>query len=386
MKKEEFNLDNFNFKIVKMNVFNNAQTIDMDYYLLVDDSNFIHDYKIHFKKIEVRNITTASHEIKKAHNTSLINRIYLLEQLGLKHIFQDKDKHNTRKEIYFFNMDHIEKTELNKDKCLIDFRNMTFQNINYMLSGSNPSGEGKGSGTLYTNYKGNKINFGFFLQCLNITKDINMKFTNINYHDVWFRENIERITFEEWLNRNIEIRNLFIEFKISSIEWKKIKKSFENEYKTKRMNFINLEKEISILRREQKKRAEKHYDFTSINLLQKKYFDIDVIDDKVVYAHIKPVWKIKFEYINNGKDKSILEQISDINNFLPLPPDIHDMYDNYMFYWNTNGQIINVKSTNTKRLNQYQIYNKEILSNIAFYLKEYIKIIKERNNKINNVK
>lgn len=44
-------------------------------------------------------------------------------------------------------------------------------------------------------------------------------------------------------------------------------------------------------------------------------------------SHIKPVWKIKKEYLNNTNNKKILVQISNIYNFLPLSPTIQRLYD-----------------------------------------------------------
>lgn len=373
MKKELFNINNFKFRIIKMDVYNASQSIEMEYSLLVDDFNFIHDYKIFFKKLEVRNITTKSHEITKRNSDALHYRKIFLNDLGLEHLFQDKDKHNKRKNIYLFNYSDILKSNLNTERCLINYRKLTFQNINYILSGSNATGEGKGKGTFYTSYKSNNINFGFFLQCLNVSKDIDKRFENIDYSSAW--EKSPTISFSRWLDNSEEIRRLFIDFKINKNEWKNIKKEFKENYRKKRYDFISLENEINKLRREQKERVKRTYGIVKLNMLQKNFFNLKILDDKVVYAHIKPVWKIKEEYMNN-KDKKILGEISDINNFLPLPSDIHDMYDNYMFYWNVDGKIINISCQNLDRLKKYCITNNHKLQEIFYYLNEYKKIIK----------
>ncbi len=372
-KKQEFNINNFNFKIVEMNVFNYTETIIMKYYLLVDEMNFIHDYKVIYERVEVKNITTRSHKKKKSKNITLDYRIWFIEELGLEHKYQNKNEHNKRKKSEYFDYDHINKTNINSNNSLIRYRDVTFQNIIYILLGSNPKGEGKNIGTLFTQYKNEKINFGFFLQCLNVTKQISSKFININYETAWQNKEIKSIMFTEWLDGNDEIRKLFIQFNLRRENWKEIKSNFEKSYKLKRTNFINLETKVNKLRTEQKKNIQNKFGILDINNVINDYFSTN--STKFEYAHIKPVWYIKYEF-NKKKDENILNQISDPYNFLPLPSTVHNLYDSYYFYWEEDGKMNKLKNNlNMNDVHGYTQINEKQLKNSRYFLKEYKKVI-----------
>ncbi|MBR3347857.1 MAG: hypothetical protein IKG36_00385, partial [Mycoplasmataceae bacterium] len=120
------------------------------------------------------------------------------------------------------------------------------------------------------------------------------------------------------------------------------------------------------------------------HFLYQQYFGIDSneINDTFDRAHIKPVWLIKEQYLNSKtKDKKILEQIYDINNFLPLSKDVHYLYDSKFFYWNENGELKKIKEEfiETDEIKKFKKIKLEKLELVKKYLKEYIEYI-EKNN------
>lgn len=107
-------------------------------------------------------------------------------------------------------------------------------------------------------------------------------------------------------------------------------------------------------------------------------------------SHIKPVWKIKKEYLNNTNNKKILVQISNIYNFLPLSPTIQRLYDYYYFYWTKDGMLQLLKENEPiKEMLNYKNYkkmNESKLKLIKKYINDYSKIIYSKNKDNKNFK
>ncbi len=393
MKKEKqpFIIDDYNFKIIKMNVFSGKQESridDIDYYLLVDENNFIHDFKVVFHQINITRFTTPSHRYDT--NVRLSYRIKLLNELGLKNSFEKQSK----KEYKLFNQEEINKLRINYLLFNLKMNEITLQNVIYLIQGSNPSGEGRGTGKFYTLYKSNSYCLSFFLQSLNVSKEINSLYLNPSYESIWsdFKKGlITPISFEAWIDNNNILLKYLREFNWNSNNWKKLKNKFKSEIKKETDEFKWLENEVIKLRLAQKENIKKLYktDPTVFyildnkedykNYLYYKYFNIRNPQTNFVHAHILPVSLIKQKY-KFKKNEKILEQISDTNNFLPLPENVHSIYDRLFFYWNENGEMC---FTNKPGLNKEEVINfknidKSIIPRIKQYLKWYKKEVIEK--------
>lgn len=380
--------DNFQFKLILMDVFSgevNNKKNDWTYYLLVDENNFIHDYKIQAKRVSIKTQTTKSHSMNNKRNSKELNRRKeFLEELNLKHEFVEDNK-KSKKDSIFFDENNIDLIKFNKWLWDLKWTDITFQNIEYILNGSNPSGQGNGRGFLNIFYNNSIQPFGFFLQTLNISKTINKLYKkNVLIYDlIWSNfdsKSIKKFSFEEWVEENEILDDLLKQFKLNPENWKQIIEEFRLTIRTQKKYFEDLEQKISKLRTKQKKLIKNKYKKRDIIYDFFSNFQENNYPDRITYAHIKPVWKIKKEYLTNQDNKeSILEQISDINNFLPLSPNIHDLYDNYYFYWTNTGELKQIKEINNKNeITNYSQINKNKLESIQKYLNEYKEIINQK--------
>lgn len=385
-------LEDFNFKIIEMNAFTKNEKTKLKYYLLVDQDNFIHDFKIEFELLEINTFTTKSH---KNHDTNKIKlRIKIIESyLLLKHKFKDED--NFKKRIAYSNISKDKIEELNKKIWNDDMRQITFQDVEYLLTGSNPSGQGNGKGYLNTSFENDVVPFGFFLQVLNIKKQIDKQYgKSKNQYEVLWKEfwhnqkQDKKISFDKWLNENEILRKYLKSFKYSSSNWKNLFDKFKKELNENKQKWFDLNSKIIKLRKNQKEAFKKFFESNSlkndnktINQFAYEYFwsiNHNKSSSRFQYAHIKPVKYIREQYKQTQNDK-ILDEINDINNFLPLPSDIHELYDKFYFYWEKNGKIQNLKEISKddlKRMQKFSQINKNILETRKKYLDDYLKYLK----------
>ena len=161
------------------------------YKLLIDtESNFIEDWYAQFEEFSINSSTTHNHNGSSSKKLRLRKR--LLELLSISHSFGGR---NNR---------HIEHFTLQENRNKISIinnffknkYNSTFQNIEYLISGNNPSGRG----SIITTIDDKKVKLSFFLQFRNI----------VNYEDnsSWEDRLISRrlwqydtISFENWISK-----------------------------------------------------------------------------------------------------------------------------------------------------------------------------------------
>lgn len=363
----------FKFKVVKMDVFNKCKDESenrITYDLLTVDDVIIVDYKIKFHQINIKDCTTKSHENSK--RLDLQYRLHILSKLGIKHEFKQQGK----KSYCFKDPDKIKAVNdyLESDDA---GSKLTFQQIEYILTGSNPSGQGKsGRGYLYTMYNGKPIPFGLFLKSVNQCKHFqNYAKKHFDIHDFsGLYEMAEQVSFQDWIDQNGRLEKYVKKFHDHSEQWKTIRDNFVKEYQHVIASFYQLESQVNKYRSEQKKWIQEQYSENAT--LYHAYFNITNINEDYEVAHIKPVWLIKEEY-SLGKDPEILNQIRDVNNFLPLPSNIHRSYDRKQFYWTQDGcikKLITNKLPNN--IDEFKQINPEMLNKISYFINEYkIKII-----------
>lgn len=363
----------FRFKVVKMDVFNKCKDESenrITYYLLTVDDVIIVDYKIIFHQINIKDCTTKSHENSK--RLDLQYRLHILSKLGIKHEFKQQGKKS-----YFFKDSHNVKAVNDYLACKDVGFELTFQQIEYILTGSNPCGQGKSSrGYLYTMYNSKAIPFGLFLKSVNQCKNFqNYAKTNFDIHDFsGLYEMVEQVSFQDWIDHNGHLEKYVKKFHDHSEQWKTIRDDLVKEYQYVITSFYQLERKVNKYRSEQKRWIQEQYSENAT--LYHAYFNITNIHEDYEVAHIKPVWLIKEEY-SLAKDPEILNQIRDVNNFLPLPSNIHWSYDRKQFYWTQDGcikKLITNKLPNN--IDEFKQINPEMLNKISYFINEYkIKII-----------
>lgn len=365
----KFYANDFKFNIVKMNVFNvpnprNKNLINMTYYLLVDEvTNFIYDYRIHVNDIYLSYETTKSHEISKKNSWALKLRLDILKKLNIEHFFRETNSFRKKAQVIQLNSQQIEILNKNLDSWAEHLKLITFQNIEYIIAGSNPSGQGNGKGLLQVEYQKQNYCFGFLLQALNKCKSIldkngNLKQEYKSIFDLDWNE-LPQIEFEDWIKSDIELAKAFKDFKNFSHDWKNHIDILKNILKKRKKENTEINKLILNKRNDFVKNI--NLTFKNVDLLKTFYgfednHELNLILEK---AHIKPVHLSKKQYLNSVSEESktkILLEISDINNYLPLPSDIHTYYDRFCFYWDVDGSIITSEKINNLNKTKYEIY------------------------------
>ncbi|MDE7221968.1 MAG: hypothetical protein K2N40_01710, partial [Ureaplasma sp.] len=254
-------LSEYNPQVVSMDVFSKDELNKITYTLLVVNNSFIIDYKIEFKSFSIKPETTLSHEKTKKENHSFLLREQLIEDiLDLKHEFVSPENYNKRKMPNTFN-DQIFLNKVNN--FLNDPKNelwkITFQNISYILSGSNPTGEGNGKGELVTRYLNSTVPFGLFLGTLNLSKKFRKQYcedNKINQSNLTYLisevykslENDGILKLDDFLKFNPELNSFFKEFIENPKDWQNIRKRMKNLFEPQNKKFFNINRKIIQLR------------------------------------------------------------------------------------------------------------------------------------------
>lgn len=383
-------LNNYGFFIVKFNVFSlshdNEEENIIEYKLLVEDSGLCFDYKIHFHQISITNVTTKSHQnqyLNSKDNSKYTIRMKFLEMLELEHIFNGV--FNQRKQYYIYNENHNNLSKINQYLLTKNLKTITFQNIEYILRGSNPSGQGNGKGYLKLKYDNTYLPFGLFLQAINKISERNQLFEDskeqISWGEIWKKSESRTIDFETFLSSNGEIKDLFLKFKNHPSNWESINKDFENFLNKKYKKFLDVDKLVRNYRSEGVKNFEEKYGTNKVVAIR-KFFNITDSNFapnavNIQYAHIYPVNAIRRGYLEKEIDD--LKAISDADNFLPLTTEIHQLYDSNKLYWMQNGELqISEKdlSWDHYKINFYTQISSDILSSthITDFLKKFLNL------------
>lgn len=372
--KPEFNLTNYEFRIVKMEVFNESykqKQNELTYYLLVDADNFIHDYKFKCNKLFITPQTTKSHE-KKSMPPKLLMRCEMIKLLNLKHTFSAQKE---AREISDKNL--LE--NLNKWILCEDWKHITFQTIEYLIKGCNSTGQGNANGYFKTHYHGIAYCFGFFFQRLNISKKIKMKYSDVSYKQIWNEyfnnKNVTEINFEKWMEQN-KLSHFFKQYIVNSKNWKTINKELDTHLNLLEQDFMQLEDKITELRNRYRTDIKKR--FKKCGNIINHFFEL-ADTTNCEYAHIKPVYQIRNEYLKD-KHQEILNQIADSNNFLPLSPNVHKLYDKKYFYWTSDGELNNIKEYKHKDVVGFDKIRPEVITDIQKYLNDYDYLIHQTKN------
>ncbi|WP_033159936.1 MAG4270 family putative restriction endonuclease [Mycoplasmoides alvi] len=371
----DLNVNDFQFKQVEVHLTSTSKksTTKIVYKLLIDEENFIHDYKISFDELEICRDTTERHENSKKNSKALEYRKKILEFLKIDHRFNGKNKEYIQ----------IDKTSLkNLNEYISDFNwgfDITFQNVIYIITGSNPPGEGRNkSFFVWKDKDKNEFKMGFLLKLLRL--DAKFK-QSLSYESVWKDDSLEKIPFEKWIENkllsNNTIKYYLNLFTKDSKDWEK----HFNEFTCNINNFSKIYKkthdEIGKLRAKFKENVRKEY-----NKLKEEEFCINFFQPgrnlKWDFAHIKPVHRIKQEYFQSkSKDKKKLNEICDPKNFLPLPINIHKMFDNKEICWDRTGKLKIIKNDKNYSPSDDLKYFEQIKYSFLEKIKKYLEEIQK---------
>lgn len=346
------------------------------YKLLIDtDSNFIKDWYAQFEEFSINSSTTSSHEYLKQNNKNLRFRKKLLELLSVPHSFGGINnrciKHFTLQE----NSDEINII----NNFFKDEYNNTFQNIEYLISGNNPSGRG----SIVTTIDDKKVKLSFFFQFRNNIdyEDSNSWRNRLDFRGLW---QYNTIPFENWISNyyiNFTENRKTIKqtiFDINSLPFD----SFKELINSRNEQINELQKQQELEEKINRKR----------NLIRSKLFSSteNIVafcqsrwrnrhntnsSSSLDVAHIWPVSQIRRQCIHENYNWDILNQVDDEYNVLLLPPTQHKDFDRYKFYWeDSDGRIRFIDSqypNNNHEIFYYQQIDLQSNPQIRPYLKKY---------------
>ncbi len=300
--------------------------------LLVDEYNWIHDYKIQWKKLFITQFTTEAH-FNKSNAFRFKFRNKVLENIGLT----NTPNINGRCKQYI----DLKNKQIEKINSLFksEWIGQTFGNIDYIITGSNPAGQGDPTKSSFYLKNGNqKENIGFLFQSLRLKfkkDELDSNEYKLLWNDYFSRKNnIKQYKdFYEWLNHDHNLKDDFDYFnhRLTPQEQKTKIKKIQKKYCPKKTKYEEICNIVRKYRNDLYSELNKKRKNFTENFWEKKFDDGYI--NLVEFAHIKPVCEIKQECIKNNFDKEILLEIKDEDNILPLNPDTHTLFDKRKIYW-----------------------------------------------------
>ncbi len=368
-------IDEYDPSVVTLDVYNvyKGQETQGTFKFLFDNQELIHDFRIEFKKVCIQLTTTAKHfEGKNVKKSWFLFRDKILKELGLPH-YSASEHRKTHK---ILNIEQIKKLNNIFNKHLKTER-LTLKSINYILFGSNSSGE-EGSpkkAQFKIFYRNQKYAFASFIQSLILSlEESKLLFEKVQC------VNINQYSFNDWIvNRNPEFIDNFEWFNIEGHtvwQWKnKLKRWRERNTKQ-----IRIKQDLDILVR--RKRCELEKNVGSRDQFYMNFWEKYHSGNQVQLAHIYPVYMSRQKCFTTQRNQWArhLNEISDQNNIMPLPTQLHKNYDDKKIYWKVNGEL--------QKINSWQIVEKWILLMLSehkkiptnslnscrqYYINEYIK-------------
>ncbi|QEH62013.1 hypothetical protein SCHIN_v1c08180 [Spiroplasma chinense] len=316
----------------------------------------IKDWKITFHELWLDLSTTPSWFDGKKDIFKIREKLF--EELNLKQIPRKNQNHNEIR--------HLNSNEIEIVNEFLNNRNKyrsTIKNILTVLKGSNPSGEVKNpwSAEMILDYSGNIKNFAVLIGDL-ISK-------RPNYFDL-YEINAKKISLEEFTNLNEVIKKLFIFMQESkdSGQFKIYMEQVKDYYK----KYCDYEKEAEKIARNERNKY-------STNII--RYYTGQNIpcpfgfswNDNWNYqkCHIYEYYMLRDKieeclYTNNVNEcNKYLAMISDPENFIPLPEELHRKFDKHTFTY-VNG-VLKVVNDEGKRIKELGLLNNYLVIQRPFF-------------------
>lgn len=345
------------------------------YKLLIDtDSNFIKDWYAQFEEFSINSSTTSSHEYLKQNNKNLRFRKKLLELLSVPHSFGGI---NNRCIKHFTLQENSDEINIINNFFKNEYNN-TFQNIEYLISGNNPSGRG----SIVTTIDDKKVKLSFFFQFRNnIDYEDSSSWRNrLDFRGLW---QYNTIPFENWISNyyiNFTENRKTIKqtiFDINSLPFDSFKELINS--KNEQINELEKQRQLENLIDSKRNSIKRQFSSTEskVAFCESRWRNRHNTNSssELQVAHIWPVSQIIKQCINENYNFDILNQVDDEYNILLLPPNQHRGFDRYKFYWeDSDGRIRFIDSqypNNNHEIFYYQQIDLQSNPQIRPYLKKY---------------
>lgn len=371
-------IDEYDPNIVTLDVYNvyKGEETQGTFKFLFDNQELIHDFRVEWKKVCIQLTTTASHfEGKNVKKSWFLFRDKILNELGLPH-YSSNNHEKTHK---ILNIEEIKKLSNIFNEHLKTER-LTLKSINYILFGSNSSGE-EGSpkkAQFKIFYKNQKYAFASFIQSLILPLEESELFFD-KIKDI----NIHRYSFNDWIvNRSPEF--------IDNFEWFNIEGHSIDQWKNKLKRWIGrnnrqrrIKQDLDALVR--RKRQELERNISDRNTFYTNFWEKQHSGNQIQLAHIYPVYMSRKKCFSIGRERWAihLNEISDKNNVMPLPAQLHINYDDKKIYWKLNGELQKINSwiiTEEWIILMLQEHRKIPINSLnsyrQYYINEYVKTFK----------
>lgn len=390
-EKQEFIFKDHSFKLVSMRVFDTKLSNILHYTLLVIDDVMIYDFKVQVEKMTLTMETTASHQETKKYNNELFLRKEIFSNLSLQHSFVKIDGKKKIKQPI------VKQEKLNKLNNFFWDRNwedITFQNIEYLITGSNPTGQGNTKSFFKTAFNSSHYPFGFLFQWLNQTDAFYKKYENKSYPNSFFQEywdenfenfpkdvTFERCSFEQWISQNKMLKSFFRNYADAGTPWQNTDKDIEQELKIIIHKLTVLDEKVNNLRQQQKKKVLEC--FNDLRNWSNEIFGNEkaYVEGAIEFAHVHSVANIK-KLSSQKEDETeacdTLEEISSQYNCLPLNSTLHTLYDKNHIYWDNDGKLCfgsNYSDKESDMFIPFKQINPEYLPLIQPFLKKRNSIV-----------
>ncbi|AUM62773.1 MAG4270 family putative restriction endonuclease [Spiroplasma monobiae] len=366
-----------NVPIIRKNFFStNSAKFKGNLQIISNDFGIIKDWKIEFKEVWIDIFTTPRWFSDKPSLFKYRERLF--EELNL---IQEHRPSKRSSNLYKLS-----------DNELIIFNNFlnskekygsTLKNIVGVIKGNNPGGEAakpSSAEMIIDGFEDIGIrNFIILFDDLCLYK--------LDYFDL-YKINAEEITLEKFVNLNDALKGVF--------EFMQKEKQYTDflVYLVQMKKYYNKYNGIAKKGEELAKRARKRFSMNVDTYYKKNKislpFGFDINDNsKYQKCHILEYHIIKDNIIkllfsdNKANIEDYLDMISDPENFIPLPEEIHRKFDSNIFYYDTNGVAIPLGEEGKYFLNReenlkFNHINKEFLTKRkTWYIekrKEQIKI------------
>ena len=295
----------------------------------------IFDWKIEFTRITVDLMTTEAWFKSKSVESNFFRRETLFGKIGLKQIPRPTTQDHLLKEL---NPSQIEK--VNEYFNNRDLYKSTIKNIIAVLKGSNKRGEAKkpNSAEMVIDSDGAIKNFTILLDHLIMDKGVLYNSAMIGAKELPFYEFV-------CLNKQIKAAFEYMQSPKTLGDWNTYLIGIEKYYKEFNEDCEMVEFLTSKARTKFTSNIEKieklPFNFKNKGDYKKDFIRCHIYEVKHLKAKILEAIR---DNVDNEKRKekeveSYLSMISDPDNFIPLPQELHNRFDSNLFTYRTNGLV-----------------------------------------------
>lgn len=305
----------------------NSAKFKGDISIISNEHGIIMDWKIIFHEVWIDTFTTPEWFKFKPSIFNYRNKIF--ELLDLKQVPRPRKTSN--------NLIKLTSEQVDKLNTFFNDRNVyssTIKMIVGILKGNNPGGEAKKPSSAEMVINSDQVNLKNFVILLD---DLMFRYKgNFESLNVWAKE----ISLNDFTNLNSTVKKAFdfmqkskseIDFKIYLDNIKSYYKNYNNYARDGEKFAIEARKKYASAVEEKYKGKQLPFNFSTSMQYQKCHiYEYHILRNKVIDSLYED---------NKELMKKYLGMISDPENFLPLPEEIHRQFDKDLFTYKLNGEI-----------------------------------------------